>query len=149
MNELLAILKILGVGLLAIGMVCMFKINDLTNINPNLNFWQVSKLFLNKAAPSYIASILALFIYAITRNDWAKLFIDGAVSPGFVQRLLGLQVVMAFFVGGGMQWGIYKVFLSKIDNIMKIWCGDVKSGGPDEKTEPPKIKEDGTLEKGK
>jgi hypothetical protein len=146
MQELIVILKILGIGLGGILMMCFIKINDITQVNPNLNFWAVSRLFFSKAASSYIASIIAVFLYALSRDEWPKLFVTGNVTPGFVERLLGLQILMSFFVGTGMQFGIYKLFLKKVDNIMKIWAGNIKYGGPDESTPQPKIKEDGTLE---
>lgn len=115
-------IQIMGVGLLGIILVMLIKINDITQDNANLNFIQVSKLFLKKATASYLASIIALFIYAATRDSWITLFVTGDdVSATFVGRLLGLNTVMGFFVGGGMQWGIYKLFLNKVDKIMKAW----------------------------
>ncbi len=113
--------QIMAVGLLGIALVMLIKINDITQDNANLNFRQVAKLFLNKATASYLASIIALFIYAATRDSWITLFVTGDVSASFVGRLLGLNTVMGFFVGGGMQWGIYKLFLNKVDKIMKAW----------------------------
>ena len=113
--------QIMAVGLLGIALVMLIKINDITQDNANLIFRQVAKLFLNKATASYLASIIALFIYAATRDSWITLFVTGDVSASFVGRLLGLNTVMGFFVGGGMQWGIYKLFLNKVDKIMKAW----------------------------
>jgi hypothetical protein len=121
MNDISGTLQIMGVGILGIALVMLIKINDITQDNANLNFRQVAKLFLNKATASYLASIIALFIYAATRDSWITLFVTGDVSASFVGRLLGLNTVMGFFVGGGMQWGIYKLFLNKVDKIMKAW----------------------------
>ena len=52
---------------------------------------------------------------------------------------------MGFLVAGGMQWGVYKFFFRKIDRIMKIWSGDVKTGAPDPTTTLITPNADGTL----
>jgi hypothetical protein len=54
----------------------------------------------------------------------------------FIPRLLGLQTIMAFFVAGGVQYGIHKLFLKKVDAMLKIWSGDWKTGSPDVNATP-------------
>lgn len=137
MSETMSVLYILLVGFLGILLVVCFKINDLTEANPNIGFWRMVKLFIHKSQASYFSSIIGLIIYAITREDWPKLFIssDQDVSK-FIPRLLGLQTIMAFFVSGGIQWGVHKLFLKKVDAILKIWAGDYKTGGPDINSTP-------------
>ena len=146
MQELFDVLKIMGIGVLAIAAVILVKIQDITNENPNLDFKQVGRLFMKKATASYLASITILLVYALTHDEWAVAF-TGPESNGLVHRILGLQMVMAFFVAGGMQWGIYKFFLKKVDNIMKIWTGSpAPDGHADTSSVSPTINTEGVRE---
>lgn len=147
MNELWQVIQIILIGIAAILLVIMLKVNDITSTNPNLNFWQVTKLFFSKAQASYFASLIAIIIYAATHEQWVVLVTNpGSDKHGFVEKAVGLVKVMAFFVGGGMQWGMYKFFLKKVDGIMKIWSGEPPAGGPDVTTVQQPIRIDGSLE---
>jgi len=121
MTNFSEIAQIIGSGMGGILLVMLVKINDITSVNPNLSFWQTARVFIKQAMASYLASMVALFIYTATRDSWITLFVTGDINASFVGRLLGLYTVMGFFVGGGMQWGIYKLFLNKVDKIMKAW----------------------------
>jgi hypothetical protein len=137
MQTIFPILLIFVVGFLGICLVVCFKINDLTDANPNTGFWQMVRLFIHKSQASYFSSIIALIIYTITKDDWPKLFLSGDQDVNkFIPRLLGLQTIMAFFVAGGVQYGIHKLFLKKVDAMLKIWSGDWKTGSPDVNATP-------------
>lgn len=158
MQEVVEFLKILGVGILAIALVIFIKINDITTENPNLNFWQVARLFMKKAVASYLASLTALILYGILHDDVTSIFIDGGVPNTLLERMIALQMFMGFLVAGAMQWGYYKFFLKKTDNIMKIWSGSTTGippgavspgGGPDANTVAPGTNVDGTRDEKK
>lgn len=140
-------LAIFAVGLVAIAWVASVQIQGVNELNPNLNFKAAFRLFMSKAPGSFITSILGIMLYAILRKEIASVFISGKATPSLVDKILGMQMLMAFFVAGGMQWGIYKFFFKKIDRIMKIWCGDTKTGGPDVNTTLITPNVDGTLPK--
>lgn len=144
-NVILNFLYIMGTGVLAMLFVVLVKINDLTELNPNLNFGQVFKVFMRKAKVSYLISLTGLLMYSILRKQIMGVFVSGD-SSGIVNRLFAAQLLMATMVGGGLQWGVYKFAFKKLDNIMKIWAGDAKSGGPDQNTTLVTPQIDGTIE---
>ena len=123
MEELWDVLQIMGVGILAIIGVIFTKIDDLNQSNPNFDFATARNMFMKKGKASYLASLTFLLIYALTHDQWATVFV-GPDSKGLVSRILGMQIVMGFFIAGGFQWGYYKFFMRKTDKILKNWIGD-------------------------
>lgn len=144
LQVILNFIYIMLVGGLGILFMVFVKINDLTDLNPNLGFWSLWKLFMRKAVASILISATGLLLYAILRNQVMAVFITGDATK-ILNRLFAAQMLMGAFIGAGLQWGIYKFAFKKMDGIMKIWCGDPKNGFADPNTQLITPKTDGTV----
>ena len=120
-NEFWEIFRIIGGGLLGVSLAVFLKLQDITNANDNLNFWQTLSLFWRKCWASYFASIITVITYAVTHENWITLFTGDTNSHSIVSKIIGFVVLVGFLVGFLAQYGAYKYLLPKIDGILKGW----------------------------
>lgn len=124
-NEITESLGIIGCGILGISLAVFFKMQDICDANDNLNLKQVAALFIKKCFPSYLASLTAVVLYAVTHESWIQIFTGQgeAASHPIVSKIIGMVMIMGAGVGFLTQYGVYRFALKRLDGILKAWGG--------------------------
>lgn len=106
-------LPLFGFGFLGVLIMAVVKMNDINKMNDHYTFKIVINKFLSREWPSYLLSILIVFVTCLTHDEWISWFEDGGSLSKVAEVPIGVKLAMVL-------WGISgQYFLYKILGKMK------------------------------
>jgi hypothetical protein len=124
MNEFLEVLGIFGCGVLGTSFIMFLKMQEICNANDLLNFRQVMMLYFKKCWATYAASLIMIVLYAVTHEDWIKIFTKKPDAHSVVTEYIGFVMIIGAAVGAAVQLGVQYIVLRRLDRILKTWGVD-------------------------
>lgn len=137
-KEAWEIIGVIGSGMLGISFVMFIKMQEICDANDNLNMRQVATLFFKKCWASYGASFTVVVFYAITYENWIKLFTDVKNPTSTMSQVMSMIMLVSGGIGALVQYGAYKILLKRLDGLLKNWGVDRHGNTTDKPHMPTK-----------
>lgn len=128
MNHLLDIFSFFGFFMLGVLLAIWIKIADINAMKQELTFKTAMKLFIQKEYKSYGFSVTFAIGYAFAHDEWIKLLTTTNITPDKIVELLGaLPMIASIVFGFVIQYGIYKIWLGKLDKLFRQQQQDISN----------------------